>query len=591
MSHESQSGHCEGLRDLPRLLAKTSLLLFVLGVATMSASLAQESYKKHPSSKQPQPETQTAAPSPESTAGNSGPSQSAAASLSEPDDPLGRSTPYGSVIGFLQSANDDDLARAEQYLDTKLPPVEAAELVRQLKVVLDTGLTSSLNDLSRLPQGDTHDRLRLTREQIGIVRTSDGNLPILLDRINRSNEPTIWLFSNETLAQIPDAYIHLQKHDFGKRLPASLKRSIFGLPLWRLLVICCSVIAALLLSLLLTNLLLRFIKIFLHERRIGGTKEVLDELRVPLRLLFLSIAIWVLASYSITLLARHYWSGTARVLGIIGCAWFLARAIGIVADALARHSVAIAAREKLAVITLARRLLIILAIFVAFLLLLREAGVNVTAMLAGLGIGGVALALAAQKTLEDLFGGISIITRETIRVGDYCKVADQVGIIEDIGLSATRLRTLDRTIVSIPNSKIAQASSENFELRDKFWFHHILPFDFETTPEQLNKLITSLTGVLKATSDIEESGSRVNLIGFQTSTFQLEIFAYIKAASYSAFLRRQQELLFRILETVTESGLRLALPAYTTYVQTYPSEETFDYPNALGEKPLGSRSE
>lgn len=96
------------------------------------------------------------------------------------------------------------------------------------------------------------------------------------------------------------------------------------------------------------------------------------------------------------------------------------------------------------------------------------AGVNVTEMVAGLGIGGIALALAAQKTLEDLFGGISIITRESIRVGDYCRVADQLGTIEDIGLSATRLRTRDRTVVSIPNAKIAQLSSENFALRDKF---------------------------------------------------------------------------------------------------------------------------
>ena len=144
---------------------------------------------------------------------------------------------------------------------------------------------------------------------------------------------------------------------------------------------------------------------------------------------------------------------------------------------------------KLAIVALARRLFKILVILVIAIILLRDAGVNVTAMLAGLGVGGVALALAAQKTLENLFGGISLIMREAIRVGDFCKVADQTGTVEDIGLGSTRLRTLDRTLVSVPNAQVSQMNLENISLRDKFWLHHTLELRRDTSPDQMRYVL------------------------------------------------------------------------------------------------------
>ena len=164
------------------------------------------------------------------------------------------------------------------------------------------------------------------------------------------------------------------------------------------------------------------------------------------------------------MLARHYWESAAGVLFLVGIGWSLASLIDLAAGVGMRRSIGAGVPQKIAVITLAQRLTKILVGLAVLLILLREAGINITAMLTGLGIGGVALALAAQNALQDLFGGISIIVRDTIRVGDFCRVADQTGTIEEIGLSSTRLRTLDRTVVSIPNSKIAQVSSENFTL-------------------------------------------------------------------------------------------------------------------------------
>lgn len=541
----------------------TRLLLRLLIILLLTAcAVAQKTPRHHPSTAKdagastgvPGSDQQTAPPPP------------VTAPEPIPVDPLGRETPYGCVIGFLQAVTNNDLAKAAQYLDTKLPEPQAEQLAQQLKVVLDTGLSSSINGLSHEPQGNVTDDLRVTREKVGVAKTANGNLDILLDRVKRPQAATIWLFSAETLSRIPSAFANIQKRDISSQLPSVLVRvAFFGLPLWRWLVIIIALILALLLSSLVARLLLVVVKLFLDRGHIPNEEEVLHRLKQPLRVLLLALALWIAETYSLSVLARHYWTASAFVLGTIGAAWFLAGLFDLAADAGARHSLSAGAKEKVAVINLARRLVKILTVFLVLLILLKGAGVNVSAMLAGLGIGGIALALAAQKTLEDLFGGISIIMRDAIRVGDYCRLADQSGTIEDIGLSATRLRTLDRTVVSIPNSKIAQLSSENIALRDKFWFHHILALRYDTSKPQIERILADVRTMMEQTQEIERGTSRINFVGLRDASFEIEVFAYLVVSSYLDFLVRQQELLLQILAIVTNSGARLTVPLQSPY--------------------------
>jgi MscS family membrane protein len=541
----------------PRLLLYAFLLLLLAACA-----FAQKPTRRHPSEAKPPASANTGAadttPAPDQ--------EVAAVPEPIPVDPLGRETPYGCVIGFLQAVTNNDLRKAAQYLDTKLPDAEAGQLAQQLKVVLDTGLASSINGLSHESQGDVGDDLRISREKVGVVKTPNGNIDIFLDRVKRPQAATIWLFSSETLAQIPAAYANLQKHDIGTQLPSVLVKVAFlGLPLWRWVLILTTVVLSILLASFVARLLLLIFRLFLKRGHVPNEAEILHRLKQPLRILLLSLALWIGETYSLSVLARHYWTAAAFVLGTIGAAWLLSGLFDLTADAGARRSLLTGAKEKVAVINLARRLVKILTVFVVVLILLKGAGVNVSAMLAGLGIGGIALALAAQKTLEDLFGGISIIMRDAIRVGDYCRLADESGTIEDIGLSATRLRTLDRTVVSIPNSKIAQLSSENIALRDKFWFHHILSLRYDTSKAQIEQILANVSATLQQRPQIESGTNRINFIGLQQASFQIEIFAYIVVASYPDFLVRQQELLLQILTIVADSGAHHMVPLQGPY--------------------------
>jgi MscS family membrane protein len=216
--------------------------------------------------------------------------------------------------------------------------------------------------------------------------------------------------------------------------------------------------------------------------------------------------------------------------------------------------------------TLARRLFRTIMVFVAALFLLHRAGVDLTAILTGLGIGGLAIALAAQKTLENLIGGIMVVTDEPLRVGDFCRIAGETGTIEDIGLRSTRIRTLSRTVIAIPNGQLAVANVENFSLRDKFWFRHLVGLRYETSADQLRYLLAGIRTMLFSHPKVERDDARIRFVGFGASSLDLEIFAYVTATEMPEFLGIQEDLLLRIMDIIAEAGTGVAFPSQTTYL-------------------------
>ena len=181
--------------------------------------------------------------------------------------------------------------------------------------------------------------------------------------------------------------------------------------------------------------------------------KLLSSRKGPMRFLFLSLALGIISE-----IASPYGPSVclqiARIFAVLRFAWVTIRAIDIVSN-MAKRQV-LRQRSKLSVLALLQRMLKIVVVFAAGMLLLQGAGVNGTTMLADLGAGGIAFALAAQKSLENLLGGISIIMREAIRVRGVCSIAGQTGMIEDIGLAPRVLRTVDQKVVSVPNAQIYQ---------------------------------------------------------------------------------------------------------------------------------------
>jgi small-conductance mechanosensitive channel len=202
---------------------------------------------------------------------------------------------------------------------------------------------------------------------------------------------------------------------------------------------------------------------------------------------------WIAPSY----LLRTYLGRILTGLIYLAIAWVLVRFIDV---ATTKLLAAMSGRQRTSagsVMPLARRSLKVLAIAIAILATLSSWGYDTTALLAGLGVGGLAVALAAQKTIENLFGGIALTSDKPVLVGDFCRYGDKTGTVEDIGLRSTRIRTQDRTVVTVPNAEFSSLQIENFARRDKIWFRPILQLRKDTQPAQIRSILARLRELLE----------------------------------------------------------------------------------------------
>jgi MscS family membrane protein len=193
-------------------------------------------------------------------------------------------------------------------------------------------------------------------------------------------------------------------------------------------------------------------------------------------------------------------------------------------------------------------------------------GVPVAPLIASLGVGGLAIALAVRPTLENILGGFTLFADKPVRVGDFCLYGDKRGTVEEIGLRSTRIRSLERTVVTVPNADFSQMQIENFTRRDQMLFKTSLSLRYETTPEQLRYVLAKLRELLIAHPMVSPDPARVRFVGFGAYSLNVEIFAYIQSADYNAYMGVLEDLNLRIMDVVEEAGTGFAIPSQTTYV-------------------------
>lgn len=477
-----------------------------------------------------------------------------------PQDLLGRSTPRGTVLGFLNAGRKGENQRAVQYLNTRLRGDAASSLAHQLFVVMDRRLPAQLQKVSDKPEGSLADPLKPDQELVGTIMSTYGDVDIVVERIDRGKSGIVWLFSRQSLELIPDVFDEIDAASVHNLLPSFVVRNtLFGIPLFEWLALFMGLplvyLVTVLLSRLLSPLLGRAARYITKKPDLPNP----EGLAKPTRLLIVALTIYaMISSVSLPLLARQFWSAMATIITIASCIWISILWNGRVERYIRRR---LQRRNNLAlssVVRLGRRGVDVVAIFVGVLIGLHYFHLNVTAALAGLGVGGIAVALAAQKTLENVIGGISIVVDDVMHVGDFVKVGETIGDVEDIGLRSTQIRTLDRTVVSIPNGQIANASLENF-CRDKFWLHHFVGLRYDTTASQMSAVVDGLANLLEEHALTDRSSVRVRFLRFGASSLDLEIFAYIFARDYAHFLEIQNELLLRLMEVVETAGTQVAL--------------------------------
>jgi MscS family membrane protein len=494
-------------------------------------------------------------------------------SAAGPSDNLGRTTPRGATAGFLASSASGDYRRAAEYLDLRRLPAhtrsqDGPALARELRIVLDQTLAIDPDTLSDEPEGNRQDALPPDRDLAGTIATKKGAVSILLQRVPGGAGIPVWHISASTVAQIPQLYREFGYGPLGNFLPPpffELRLLDIALWQWIALVLLVGIVFA-----ISWFVALRAVNILTPLARRTTTlvdDSLLASLVGPLRLA-IGVFLFVIGSalLDLSIPARQFFGDVEKVLTIVIVAWVVLRSIDVFGHLATQHLGRLGRTAAITFVPLGRKATKVAVVGLAVLAALQNVGFNVTGILAGLGIGGLAVALAAQKTIENLFGGISLILDQPVRVGDFCRFGDKIGTIEDVGLRSTRVRTLDRTVVSIPNGQFSTLTLENFTQRDRIWLHATLGLRYETSPDQLRYVLVEVRKMLYAHPKVDRDPSRIRFVGLGAYSLDLEIFAYAKTSDYDEFLAVQEDIYLRILDIVAASGTGFAFPSQTTYV-------------------------
>jgi MscS family membrane protein len=437
--------------------------------------------------------------------------------------------------------------------------------------VLDTRLRD-VSQLSDQAEGSRANPDTPGLEVVGTIRTAAGPLDIVLERQPRAAGGAIWLYSSRTLQAIPGVYeeIVLARNAV---LPAALTTvRVGGIRLieWMVMLVALALLygVTVLLNRALTALVRRIRRDSLEQSGFG----VRGVIPAPARLLLLTIlGRAALSALPFSLLSRQFWSNVAGLVTILSIAWLLVMASGEIERTIRRRVPTVNTAAATSLLRLVRRAFDLLVVFMALIATLRHFGIDPTPALAGLGVGGIAVALAAQKTLENVIAGASLIFDQAVRVGDVLTMGTTTGTVEHIGLRSTRIRTLDRTLVSVPNSQLANTTLETLSVRDKFWFHPTLPLRYETTAEQLQTVLSGIHRLLSEHAAVDPAGLRVRFQRLSAFSLDIEVFAYVIARDWAHFLEIQEQLLFKVTAIVEQAGAAIALPSQTMYVAARPA--------------------
>jgi MscS family membrane protein len=489
-----------------------------------------------------------------------------ASTSAKTSDQMGRDTPYGTVYGFLQAAEAEDYSIAAQYLQMSAASRqrEGDALAMKLYVAMNRSFAGNLHP-SRQPEGEPQEDVPLDRQNLGTMSAGNVDVELELVRVTDPSAGKIWLISSDTMAKVPELYDHSQQVE--TRLPAwTVKRQVAGMPLWQwfaLLLLIPVAAAAAWLLLVLLQIPLRW-----WARR-RGAAELAQWRSVsgPAWLFAGALVQRILGSYlGLPLLQRHHYNQVVLVAAISGAFWILWRIIRWFLQRVRNRALAHGHTGTGSLMLLGERIVKAIVVLIALFLILSVLGFNMSTALAGVGIGTLAVGFGAQKTIENLFGGVSVLGDEVIRVGDVCKFGDRIGTVEDIGLRSTRVRTEERTLLVIPNGTVAAVNIENFSRREKILFKTVLGFHLDTSPEQLRAALAEIGRVLTSNPKIERDSVRVRLMELGSAALNVELVCYVLTREFNEFAEVREHVLLQIMQFVEDSGASLAKPSQTLYL-------------------------
>ena len=475
------------------------------------------------------------------------------------------------LLALVTSAYDnDDLELAGQILDMRYLPPEITErppanLAQALRIVWQQQNIVDPTRLSDKPEGHLDDGLPEYRDLLGTLTKVDGTkVPVYIQRVPDGEGGREWKISNATVAKIPELWADLGYGDFAAWLQLHLPHFEFaGMQSWQILGTIIFVVVSLVLAALIASLMRMAIERIWPQYPIAIARFF----GMPVRLfLFVILFRALMDQLALSLTTRIYLNSSG-----LDYFAFVILALGLISlmrDMQARRMERAGNPHLVALLRPFTTIVKFLVVIAVGLLWAERAGYNMTTIIAGLGVGSLAVALAAQKTLENVIGAITLYAARPVNPGDLCRFGNFVGVVEEIGLRSTVIRTLDRTLLAVPNSVFAAAEIENFSHRDRIrYFRHI---ELQmTTADQLRVILGRLRELFHAHADVIPDTVSIRLEKIESAIASIRIDAGIATNNYQEFLAVAEDLNLRLIESVHETGAVFSGPGQSLQVREF----------------------
>lgn len=501
-------------------------------------------------------------------------------------DDFNRGTPRTTVEAFLEAARSGDYLTAMHYLDLRNLPtvlsIQGEKLARQLRIVLDQALWIDYDLLSDHPKGNTDDGLPPNQEMLGRIDEDAVSFDIMLKRVRREDGEYIWKFSNTTVSKIPQLYKYYGYGSVGEFLsPFFPDRQFLQIRLWQWFAITVFGALSFLMAYLLTKLTVALVRL----KRKELTDQLVRFFNRPVRIL-LFILIWRASSLFIDLsLAGHTLMSTRTIL-VFALVWAIVKLVDIIA---ANTSKRLQMRGQTASSSLLRpisNIAKVMIILIGLTIWLDNIGVKVATLVAGIGIGGAAIALAAQDSIRNFFGSVTILMDKPFFIGQRIVVSGHDGVVEEIGLRATRIRLLTGHRVSIPNQDMVKQDVENISERPHIRRLTNIRLALDTPPGKAEKAVKIIQRILK---DHEGSNPdfppRVYFNEFNDDSLNILVLYWYHPPNYWDFNALNQKVNLKIMKAFEKEGIQFAPPTIAI-IRKGQKEDTFQSETESDSHPL-----
>ncbi|APS00485.1 mechanosensitive ion channel family protein [Pajaroellobacter abortibovis] len=487
----------------------------------------------------------------------------------EEEEKVAPDSPRASIAAFFSLTRRYQFIEAARYLDLprSLPANKKIQLTQRLDAVLRRHLWIDLETVSPLSSGDPHDQLPPGYDELGKIPSSERYLdPIRLIKKWDPEGQSRWVFTRSTVEHIDEWYDSLSDRWIREHLPLPLLRiGPYDILWWQWISFPLIVLASWIVSSLLDHLTRSFISHLILKRTFLKQTNLFPMLAGPLRLAWGT----ALCSLSVPWLALHkaadHWTrGFLQAIFLFTLFWALIRIVDLFLSLATQSPWAKLNPPATSLLPLFGRFIKVALFILAIGESVSTLGYPVVSILAGLGIGGITIALAAKNTVENLFGTLALGIDQPFRIGDVITTETITGTVEVLGLRSTRIRTFDRTIVSFPNSKIADMRIENLTARDRFRLANMLTLVHTTTPKQLEQIVQNVRTLFQNHPHLADDKPFVFLKEINKYGIDIEVAAWFQVANYATFQHVRHDVLLQILSIIGETGSQLTAPLIQT---------------------------